>query len=436
VILASKLSSISGHSTIKAVETHNNQNVKSQFSDKWRDSLAKLALCFFGIALWHKGLGYYSYPLLISAWILDINFYKLKETIKEPLVMAIIFFCLVLGVGVLWSDYPDSGYIRWNKYFAFLFIIPFMSLLNKERLLWAIGGLAIGYLNILILGIYHWIILGEQGIPFLKMTYLRFSLTVGTGVILAIYFGSISKDNKIKLLLWFLAGLLLFVQFNQDGRGPLLTTILTSTLLIFMLFKTRISILLGIMISMIIVVLVFFHTSDRFQQRLAQAQNDIEFLQHEKYDTDLGYRLAIWDVGLYAFTHRPMFGYGTGMALDTYEKYVETYKDGRYKSLWRDPRFHYHNDWVEIGVFVGMLGISAFIFFLWGWYQSLKKCGLPTFGIVMVCYVFLAGMTDIFLAYTGLPLLLIAISAVLIRRQKEFFSICEKIDEPNKNAIN
>lgn len=434
MIFAAEFSKTFGHSTIQAKEADNHQKVKPQFSNKWCDNIAKIALCFFGVALWHKGLGNYSYPLLISAWILDHNFYSLKETLKEPLVMAIVFFCLVLGVGVLWSDYPDSGYIRWNKYFAFLFIIPYMSLLNKARLLWAISGLAIGYFSILFLGVYYWVILGEQGIPYLKMTYLRFSLTVGIGVILAIYFGSISKDNKTKLLLWFIAGLLLFVQFHQDGRGPLLTTILTSMLLILMLFKTRIRILLGIMISMCIVVLVFFHSSDRFQQRLAQAQKDIEFLQEKKFDTDLGYRLAIWDVGLHAFTHRPLFGYGTGMALNTYEKYVETYKDGRYQSLWRDPRFHFHNDWVEIGVFVGILGISAFIFFLWGWYQSLKKCGLATLGVGMVCYVFLAGMTDIFLAYTGLPLLLLAISAVIIRRQKEFFSQCENIDETNNNA--
>lgn len=385
--------------------------------------LAKIALGFFGVALWYKGLSYYSYGLLMLAWILDNDFHRTKETFKEPFVKAIIFFCLVLAAGITWSDYPDSGYIRWNKYFTFLFIIPYLSLLNKERLPWAIGGLVAGYSCILLAGVYYWIVLGEQGIPSLKMTYLRFSLTVGIGVILMLYFAGMSSSIKIKLLFWFIAGLLLFIQFNQDGRGPLLTTVATSMLLILMLYKTKIRMLCGILVSLIIIILVFSLGNDRFQQRFASAKSDIKFLQQEKFDTDLGYRLAIWDVGLYAISQRPLFGYGTGMALSTYEKYVESYKDGRYESLWRDPRFHYHNDLIEIGVFTGGLGLSAFFFLLWGWFQSLKVRRLTTLGAVVVCFVFLAGLTDIFLAYTGLPLLVIAISALAIVWQKENFVV-------------
>ena len=406
-------------SSISASKSSNNPYIEIQLSNNWRHILAKFALGFFGVALWYKGLSYYGYALLMLAWILDNNFHRSKETFKEPFVRAVILFCLVLAAGVAWSDYPDSGYIRWNKYFTFLFIIPYLSLLDKERLPWAIGGLVAGYSCVLLAGVYYWIVLGEQGIPLLKMTYLRFSLTVGIGVILTLYFAGMSSRIKIKILLWFLAGLLLFIQFNQDGRGPLLTTVVTSILLIFMLYKTKIRMLCGITVSLIMIIATFSFGNDRFQQRLASAKSDIQFLQQEKFDTDLGYRLAIWDVGLYAISQRPLFGYGTGMALSTYEKYVETYKDGRYENLWRDPRFHYHNDLVEIGVFTGGLGISAFIFLLWGWFQSLKARGLTTFGAVVVCYVFLAGLTDIFLAYTGLPLLVIAVSALAIGWQKE-----------------
>lgn len=407
--------------SIRAPKSSNNLSIIVQFSNRWRQILAKIALGFFGVALWYKGLSYFSYALLVIVWILDNDFHKSKETLKEPFVRAVIFFCLVLGAGVAWSDYPDSGYIRWNKYFTFLFIIPYLSLLNKERLPWAIGGLVAGYFCILLAGVYYWAVLGEQGIPPLKMTYLRFSLTAGFGVILALYFADMSSRFKIKILFWCLAGVLLFIQFNQDGRGPLLTTVVTSILLIFMLYKSKIRMLFGITVSLVIIIFVFSLGNDRFQQRLASAKSDIKFLQQEKFDTDLGYRLAIWDVGLHAISQRPFFGYGTGMALSTYEKYVETYKDGRYENLWRDPRFHYHNDLIEIGVFAGGLGISAFIFLLWGWFRSLKECRLTTLGIVVVCYVFVAGLTDIFLAYTGLPLLVIAVSALAIGWQRENF---------------
>ena len=118
----------------------------SQSGFTWRDLLAKSALLFFGIALWHKGLSFYGYYLLISAWILDGGLRRFGETVKEPVVFAMLVLCGVLALGILWSDDPKLGFKVWNRYFAYLIFIPYLSLLNKARLPWAIGGLLVGVL--------------------------------------------------------------------------------------------------------------------------------------------------------------------------------------------------------------------------------------------------------------------------------------------------
>jgi O-antigen ligase len=377
--------------------------------------LAKFSLLFFGIVLWYKVSIYFGYGLLVLAWILDGGLHRSRQIIKEPLVLAILFFCAVLVLGILWSDYPNSGRIRWNKYVVLTVFIPYLSLLNKERLSWAIGGLVIGYSVVLLMGIYYRFFLGEQGIPPLKMAYLHFSMMLGVGVILISYLAATSRNKKVRGLLWSFAVFLLFMQFNQDGRGPLLATVPTLLLLLFMLYRTHIKKLLGIMAAMIIVIGVFAYSSNNFHERLSHVQSDIELIQQENYGTSTGYRLGMWDVGLHAIAQRPWFGYGTGMAASAFEQTAKTYKGGRYKSLanyQKNP--HYHNDLIEMGVYLGALGLFAYTFLLWGWFQTLRAKRLTTLGVALVCFIFLAGITDVIFIYSQIPSLLLVITAIAI----------------------
>ncbi|SCY25367.1 O-antigen ligase [Nitrosospira sp. Nl5] len=384
-----------------------------------RDALAKSALLFFGIALWSKGLSLYAYYLLTLAWILDGGLGRYRETIKEPFILAMLILCVIVALGIFWSDHPKLGVKVWKKYSALLIFIPYLSLLDKGRLPWAMSGLFIGYFGILLAGVYQWRAVGSQGIRALDITYVDFSATLGIGVILALYLAGKRDNKKARALLWVLAASLLFIQFNQNARGLLLSTLVSSGLLVFLLHKKRIRTLLAITASLIVAIAVFAYSSASFQQRLAQAQSDIELSTQGRYDTSLGYRLAIWDIGLYGIAERPLFGHGTGAAAPYFDKTVETYKDGRYKDLPRFLRtYHYHNDWIEIGMHVGMLGLLAYAFLLWSWFQTLKIYKLPILGAAFMCFILLFGMTDVLVILRQNLYLLLAITAVAISWQR------------------
>lgn len=392
---------------------------ETQSAFEWRDILAKSALFFFGIALWSKGLSFYAYYLLILAWILDGSLTRFEETIKEPFVLAMLMLCIVLALGILWSDYPRLGFKVWNRYFAYLIFIPYLSILNKARLPWAISGALIGYLGVLLIGVYQWLIMGAQGIPPLKITYLDFSAMLGIGVILTLYLAGTSSNKKAGSLLWLLAIFLLFVQFNQNARGLLLATLISSILLIFLLHRKEIRKLFIVAVVLLIVIGLFAYSSTSFQQRFVQAGSDIELFSQGKYDTSLGYRFAIWDVGLYGIGEHPVFGHGTGMAVHYFDKTVETYKGGLYKDL---PKFtethHYHNDWIEIGVQVGVLGMLAYAFFLWSWFRTLKAYQLSIPGAALVCFIMLFGLTDVLVIFRQSLYLLLVITAIGVAWQK------------------
>ncbi len=399
-----------------------------QSINDWRDSAAKFALFIFGVVLWHKGSAIAAGSLLILVWILCGGLLHLKVTIKEPLAMAIISFCGVLLLGILWSDYPNSGRFRWDKYCGLMIFIPYLSLLNKDRLAWAVGGLVIGYLGILFVGLYYQFFLGVPGIPPLKMAYLHYSAGIGVGVLLAIYWAGISKNRGVVILMTVVAFLLILVQFNLNGRGPLLATCSATILLLFLLHRHHFKKLLGILTVVIVMMGAFAYHSSVFQDRFSRIETELVQSERGVNDTSTGERRAFYEIGLNAISQRPWFGHGTGMAQKSFAELADTYQGGRFKDVANHHHLHFHNDLIEIGVYLGLLGISAYFFLLWGWFQSLRVRGLTFLGATLVCFIFMAGLTDVILIYGQIPSLLLAITAIAIIWQREYGTLTRETE--------
>lgn len=391
-----------------------------QTNMRWQELFIRFALILVCAGFWRSDLGYFSFPFLGIAWVMDGGPHRLRQIVKLPLVQAILLLCTLLLIGLSWSELPDNGRMKWLKYFILLIFIPFYSLLNKERLPWAAGGLATGYLVVLALGVYQWFVLGGQGVPLLNMSYLSFSAMLGTGAIVAVATACLCQSVRLGIMLWSLGIALIFVQFHQSGRVLLLATLITLLILACLRYTIGIRKFIGVAITMLIVTGIFAYSSPVFQERLIQVKNDIELLQQGNYSSSLGYRLAMWDVGLHAIAERPLTGYGTGAPERYFDTVILTYKNGLYKDL---PGFqktsHYHNDWIEIGMHVGIPGMLVLLFLFWGWYQAFKRNGLSILGVGLICYIFLAGLTDSFIIFSRTPILLLMITAIAMswRRQ-------------------
>ena len=375
----------------------------------------RVALVFICLGFWKGGLNLFSFPLLGIAWLLDGGLHKFNQTIREPFVQAILILCTLLLLGLLWSELPEDGRMKWVKYYVLLIFIPFYSLLNKERLPWVIGALLTNYFSVLAIGVYYWFVMGDQGVPPLKMSYLSFSAMLGIGVIVAIYLACLSSSVKLRVVSCSVALILLLVQFHQNSRVLLLATLIAVTVLIYLRYKMEIRKLGGIFVAVFMITIVLASSSSVFQDRWTRIKSDIELLQQGDYRSSLGYRLAIWDVGLHGIAERPLLGHGTGAPERYFERTIVTYKNGIYKNL---PEFqetsHYHNDWIEIGMHIGILGILVLLFLYWNWYQIFKKNQLGILGAGLLSYIFLAGLTDTFIIFSKIPILLLMITAIAV----------------------
>ena len=388
-------------------------------ANAWRDVLAKSVLFFFGIALWYKGLSFYAYYLLPLAWVIDGGLARAGETFREPLAIGMLLLCFVLALGILWSDHPDLGFKVWRRYFAFLVFIPYLGLLNKERLPWAINGALLGYFGALLIGLYHWLVMGVQGIPALGMPYLHFSSMLGIGVILALYLTGTSKNKTGKALFWVLALFLLFIQFNQNARGILVATLISSVFLVFFLYRKKLSRLFTFIAILSFAASFSAYNSSSFEERLSQTRQDIELLEQENFTSSIGDRLAHWVVGLHGIAEHPFVGHGMGAATRYFEKTVETYKGGIYRDLTEfHDTYHYHNDWIEIGMQLGLFGVMTYAFFLWSWFQTLKRHQLVVLAAALLCFIFLSGLTDTLVFFRQTFYLLLVITAIGITCHK------------------
>lgn len=384
----------------------------------WHESFIRWILILACAGFWRSELNVILFPLLWIAWLSDGGLRRLLQTIRNPLVQAILLLCMLLLIGLLWNDSVHDGRMKWLKYFVLLMFIPFYSLLNKERVVWAMVGLITGYAVVLGLGIHQWLTTAEQGVALMKMSYLSFSAMLGVGAIMTVSFACRSQSATLAAALWGVALMLIFVQFHQNGRILLLATLVIVLLLAFLRYRIEMRKFVSIAITLVLATAAFAYSSPVFQDRLTQIKSDIELLQQGDYRSSLGYRLAMWDVGLHGVVERPFTGYGTGAPERYFETTILTYKEGIYNNL---PEFqktsHFHNDWIEIGLHVGIPGMLALLFLMVNWYRVFKSAGLSMLGTGLVSYVLLSGLTDTFLIFSRTPVLLLMITAIALAWQ-------------------
>lgn len=158
---------------------------------------------------------------------------------------------------------------------------------------------------------------GNAGNFLFGMSYLHYSAALGIGVILAVFLGweTLSREKRwLSVLSWLIAILLLFLQFNQSARGILLATLMALLLMIVLRYRAEWRMLTGGLTAIMAMVILFATSSDIFHDRLQQAGTDLRSFQQGDYQTSVGYRLAMWDVGLHGIAEHPLLGHGSGMA--------------------------------------------------------------------------------------------------------------------------
>ena len=99
-------------------------------NSNWLEVSIRLVLVLVGLGFWHGVLNLIVFPLLVVAWIMDGGLLRLRQTIREPLVQALLLLCLLLIVGLSWSGQFEDDRMKWVKYFMLLIFVPYYNCLT------------------------------------------------------------------------------------------------------------------------------------------------------------------------------------------------------------------------------------------------------------------------------------------------------------------
>jgi O-antigen ligase len=150
---------------------------------------------------------------------------------------------------------------------------------------------------------------------------------------------------------------------NSRGRGALIGTLVAFAVLVHVKYpKTIKRTILAVFCSLGIIVWIGWNYAPVFKSRFMAAFQGVTQFSQANIRNSVGIRWAYLDVGASMVLDHPFLGLGTGSHTLAFERAVKGYKSGIYakvpKYLWT---YHFHNDYLEIAVQVGLLGLFAYL---------------------------------------------------------------------------
>ncbi|WP_163339219.1 O-antigen ligase [Desulfopila sp. IMCC35008] len=321
-----------------------------------------IATCFF-IPLSTSLLGIGS-VLALLFWFLSGKFLQLPNLMRENAVIlysTTLFILFTIGLG--YTVVPlDEGIRILAKYRELIFIpMVFMLLANhgKGRRL-AENSFVAGCIILMLIsyGIYFSILpefkYGNSIIHHISHSFFM--------ALLGFWALQRSMDAGRYRYLWamlFVATLINLIFINH-GRAGMVLVVLLSLLTIIQRCTPKV-ILIGFLLLAGLITGIFY-TSENVQTRAIDAYDEITHYHPGRSRTSLGMRFDWWTNSIDLIKQAPITGHGTG----SYETVQKEIKKKRTKST-DNP----HNEYLFIGVQVGLMGLFTFLALL-GWQFALS----------------------------------------------------------------
>ncbi|PSV05358.1 hypothetical protein C0W96_13500 [Photobacterium kishitanii] len=216
-------------------------------------------------------------------------------------------------------------------------------------------------------------------------------------MISAIMFSIIYKDKKETLIISILSGVISFYAIIlTDSRGVLIAAFAIFLCLLLYVLTTKISLKIKITTITILVVITtlgIYTTKDRLIHETRQGLSQYE---QGNYLSNTASRLAMWKAALLLIPQKPITGFG-----DEFEPAIEKlYQEKKISSqLYNLKLPHFHNQFIDITVKHGVIGLVLLLLFLLFPYYILQKtqCSKETkFAILLLTIgIVVSGLTDV-----------------------------------------
>lgn len=301
-------------------------------------------------------------------WLFSAQFTGLPGVLeKYPVALwaLMLYGCFVLGLSYGNAEGSEAVSMA-SKYRELLFIPILISLLTTERnRYWAwIAFIAASVGTLLISYLMDFGILNLHG-----HLDACFKSRITHGIFIAFFaffcahkFYDDQRYAKLYLALFVLCIYNLF--FVIEGRTGQL--IVVALILLFAMQRMAIKECLFAVLAVAVLLMLFLNFSDKASRITEGVANTQAFLQPvpEQTESSMGQRYTFWKYSLKLMTEKPLFGHGTGSFAREYQRIAQGEQ-----FITKNP----HNEFLMIGVQLGLVGLLLYLGFLASQFYYARK---------------------------------------------------------------
>jgi O-antigen ligase len=300
-------------------------------------------------------------------WLFSGRFRSLPDQLKDCPVSA--WSLSLLGfffIGLIYSSATlQEGLIITNKYRELFFIPVFISFLDTERARYWLWNAFVLASTVSLLGsylIYFGIFdLNKQGDACFK-SRITYSIFIAFFAFVCAH--RLYTEQKYRLL-YLLSIMFCFYNLFFVVQGRTGEIIMVSLAILFAWQRFNNKGRLFAIVTMVMLLALFMGFSDKANRLQEGVENTEAYLKPtpEQVDSSMGLRYGYWKNSLILIGEKPLLGHGTGSFEIEYKRLVTNDN-----FVTHNP----HNEFMMIGVQLGILGLLVYVGFLWSQYHCAK----------------------------------------------------------------
>ena len=368
--------------------------------------------------------------LLLFFWIMEGDFgRKLAKIRSEKVVWFLLIFFFINLLSMLWTTDIKEGIYILKFYFAITVVfVTFYTSMKERYLLPIIFAFLIAMFisEIVSYGVFlEWWTTkhSSPSMPTPFMHHVPYSIFLVVTIFLLI--GQI-LNRRISLPLRIFEAIFLLSAtanlFINGGRTGQLAFIFGLFVFVWSYFGTKLKYLF---ITVFVLASLFFAAyrfSPIFQNRVHQAVSDIQKIQNNNLNSSWGSRIAMKIVSFDILKEHPFIGVGVG---DTRNAYREALEHPEFKKYTFTKNVHHvHDQYLQIALQAGLLGLIPFILFIYLLFTAKYKNLLSKSTLFAVLTVFIFSFSaDVPLGNYLSGLFAFVTAFLLLRSQEDIFGI-------------
>jgi len=343
---------------------------------------------------------------------------------SHRLTLATLAFIALNVVSLVWSSDPGAG-LRYLTKYRYLLLIPMLASSVRpiyRRYAVTAFELATGASVVLSAGILVGIFRlrdAHPGNPSPTMAHLDYGLLLALAALMILARLLYSKMSPGHTVLWTTLAIFticgLMVNIGSAGHAAFAGGLVV--LLIHWARGRPARLIFGLGTGFVVTLVLVWFSFPKFQERVGETQTELRnAIIDQRYDSNLGGRIAAMKVAREIFSQHPLIGTGVGGNIPAFREALDTrFRELKPSIYWYR---HFHNQYAQIATELGIAGLLALAWIFWELIRAPYQRRETDAGALILATVYLLGFLGEPFFHKQITLVIFALFAGLISAEQ------------------